>query len=203
MRRLFCFLGLILCTLSAQAQAGSFGNATNNATGFGTGSQNFLLSNYIIIGTVPVNVNACNVAVSSGGTTGGKIDCVLLAAPSTSTQGTSAICVTTITETGASGTYTQPMSGCGTLTAGETLWLGIVMNDSTAILGTASCTCTGPSGSGTTQSLYTALTYGSGSYPTIPGTPSGTDTNYLGTYYITTTPATPTFITNELQGEMF
>lgn len=203
MRRLFCLLGMILCTLSVHAQAGSFGNAVNNATGFGSGSQNFLLSNYIIIGTVPVTVNTFTVVVSSGGTTGGKIDGVLLAAPTTSTQGTSAICAATITETGASGTYTQAMNGCGTLTAGETLWLAVDMNDATAILGTASCTCTGPSGSGTTQSLYTALTYGSGSYPTIPSTPSGTDPSYMGTQWITTTPVTATFITNALQGTMF
>lgn len=147
----------------------------------------YIASDYFVVGSQAVTPTTCSVYVGHG-TTGDLIDCGIIAAPTPTTQASSYLCHTTLTETGANdAVLSGPITGCGTLPAGGTYWVVEDTNDPYLTTGIWNCggTCGTNSGNPSTYGqAYVPATYGV--YTGLPTTLSGTGGANQMTLYITT-----------------
>jgi hypothetical protein len=182
LRSLSTILGVILlslCSFTAQAQhplvavpsanTSTLGNQVNNTTD--DGNNGYAVGSIWYTGGQPLTVTSCSVFVVSG-TVGGLVDCGLLAAPTTSTNGGQWVCHGSFTETSTNpnAVITAPVTGC-TLSAQTAYWIVLNTNDAALVDGAYNCggTCSGVANSGTQDGFYAANTYGDygpGSVPT-------------------------------------
>jgi Fn3 associated len=171
--------------------AGSFG--TGAQTTVGTLNSGFFAGNYITVGTVAVTPKLCTFYVGTGITAGQQIDCILVLAPTPTTQNSNATCW---------GTYVAPATGipanqwvsvpmqaqCPSLPAYTSYWLWQAAQSSPS-LGVTGCpggsNCTGNATSGNYGSAYFASSYGS--YGGYASSIAGQNTNQ-DSVYLTTTP---------------
>jgi Chitobiase/beta-hexosaminidase C-terminal domain/Bacterial Ig-like domain (group 2) len=135
----------------------------------GTTQANFLQMNYLLLGNQPGGYSGsggtCSFYLPSGTLTVGALyDCGLIVAPTPTTEASSWLCywTYTVSSTSAPGGFVSgTMSNCGTLTAGEALWVTTTTNQSGASpAGFYDCggTCTGAAPTSSTGT-------GVGTYP--------------------------------------
>jgi hypothetical protein len=171
-------------------------------------------ANYAVIpaGTTST-VTSCSFYLPTGYTytAGSKWDCMLTAAPTSTTQAASTLCQYTYTTAGTSadvGWHTGSLTGCGTLgsaSVAKAYWIGVNTNESGPIgAGTYGCgsstttgNCTGgvpTSNVGTNKCSYLSQNYGSyvGNGTSMTAGCSNT-TSQLAAYVTLTTP-TPTLV---------
>ena len=148
------------------------------------------------MGVNSFTVTNCAVWVGTGGTSGDKIDCLIIPATNYNTQSATASCHGTYTETGTSPSafVNIPLSGC--TIAGGSYWIGILTNDNAVQIGNFACPTIGCLNGATYQgnpnyaSYYVASTYGT--YTGLPTTYSNQSNLSISAYISgTTTCGTP------------
>jgi hypothetical protein len=148
----------------------TFGNTTDNTAG--TTYQNYFNDVYAVTGSDAAGyaVNTGTVCIAPGTVTqGAKTDIGINAAPTATTEGATALCHGTYTNTSATspGCVTVPLAGCGTLSPNTPYWIWAITNDpaSPSPLYSSNCggSCNGsvPTvGTGTYGGFYLHGTYG-------------------------------------------
>ena len=150
----------------------SYGQQLQGASG--VINSNYLNGTYVNVGVNSFTVTNCAVWVGTGGTSGDKIDCLIIPATNYNTQSATASCHGTYTETGTSPSafVNIPLSGC--TIAGGSYWIGILTNDNAVQIGNFACPTIGCLNGATYQgnpnyaSYYVASTYGT--YTGLPTT---------------------------------
>jgi sugar lactone lactonase YvrE len=181
---------------------------TNAYSTAGTDSANYINATYAVTGNDSggYTVTSCGFYQPTGTvTSGAKIDCGVVLAPTPTTQSSSWLCHATYTNPGSSGVgawISVPLSGCGTLPPGKAYWISTDTNDTRITpYGFWNCgsTCNGsvPTvGTGTYYYSYIAATYGV--YTGMSTAMNGSSGNQ-GSQYVALTPnaastaATPAF----------
>jgi len=161
---------------------------TNAYSTAGTDSANYINATYAVTGSNAhgYTVSSCSFYQPTGTvTSGAKIDCGLILAPTATTKSSSWLCHATYTNPGSSGAgawITVSLSGCGTLPAGTAYWIATDSNDTHTGFPYgfwncgSSCNGSAPTvGTGTYPYRYSSATYGvytgmSSSMTASPGT---------------------------------
>ncbi len=168
--------------VTAAVSYGVTTSSVNDAT-----SANYFNDVYAITGSSSggYTVNAGTVCIAPGTVTNGaKTDIGINTAPSSTTEGATALCHATYTNTSATspGCVTVPLTGCGTLSPNTPYWLWTITNDpiqgSPLYFSNCGGTCNGgaptSAGVGTYGGYYLHGTYGTytGMSPAFTGGPS-------------------------------
>jgi hypothetical protein len=162
----------------------------------GTDYANAINATYTVTGSDSggYTVTSCSFYQPPGTvTTGAKMDCGLIVAPTPTTKSSSWLCHATYTNpgpSGAGGWVTIPLSGCGTLSPATGYWVATDSNDPIPGFpyGFSSCgsTCNGPAptvGSGTYPYRYAAATYGR--YTGLSTSMTATNDGYQASQFVT------------------
>ena len=196
---------VVSATYTSGGGAVVLGNSTDNSAG-GT-YPNYFNDVYAVTGVnaAGYTVNTGTVCIAPGTVTNGKnIDIGINSAPTATTEGTTALCHATYTNTSSTspGCVTIPLNGCGLLSSDKPYWLWTITNDplgpSPLYFSNCGGTCNGAAptspGVGTYGGFYLLGTYGS--YAAMSSTFNGQNTVqpsvYLGVtaaveYGVTTT----------------
>jgi hypothetical protein len=151
-----------------------------------SGNNNNAVGSIWYTGSKPITVTSCTVWVGTGAV-GGLVDCGVLAAPTTTTNGGTWICHGTFTEASSTTNafMTASLPGC-TLSAYSMYWIVLNTNDASLVNGATACgsSCSGVPNSGTQDGFYTPIAYGT--YTGVPTTWEG-NTGLQETIYLTYT----------------
>ncbi len=145
-------------------------------------------------------VGNCHFTLPGAVQSGKHWACLIVAAPSATTEASTPLCsaVYTTTSTTAPGAVSIPMTGCGTLPASTAYWVDTITDDTSSpkfsLYDCVSFPCAGSaptSGSGTYPGYYVGVTYGSyGSLPSSLTAGSG----YQASQYVDLTPNSPVLV---------
>jgi hypothetical protein len=194
---------VVSATYTANAGAVVMGNSTDNSAG-GT-YPNYFNDLYAITGTnaAGYTVNTGTVCIAPGSVSNSaNTDIGISAAPTATTEGTTALCHATYTNgTNMSpGCVTVPLNGCGLLSPNKAYWIWTITNDqlgpSPLYFSNCGGTCSGSAptspGIGTYGGFYLHGTYGS--YAAMSSTFTGQNTAQPSVY-LNLTPAVPYGVT--------
>jgi len=195
-------LGVLTSTLPISVSSGAspfLGNNQENFAGFT--SANFFNSVYAISPPYATTVGNCHFFLPTGTITlGAHYDCLIITAPTATTEASALTCHATYTTTSTSAPnafVSLPITGCGTIAASTPYWVATNTNDSSGPnfgfwnCG-GSCGATAPTtyGTGTYSSYWVAINYG-----TYTGLPSSLSANtYQVSQYVDLMPTAPTLV---------
>lgn len=148
----------ISVTTSGAPPTIELGQTTENYNG--VTDANYLVGTYSISPAYATTTGACHFTLPGPVTSGKSYSCILVAAPSSTTESATPLCYATYTTTSttAPGLVSVTPSGCGTLAPSTAYWLHVITND-TGSPGLGFYACPG----GCTGAAPTA--FGTGSYP--------------------------------------
>ena len=187
--------GNVIGSWNSSIAANATVNGTGNVTGVAAGSTNLSASvtpapgqlgsnlyttaghtangyinyTYAVTGTATFTPTTCSIYMSGAQTVGAYWDCLLVLAPTPTTQASSPICTaryTITSSTGPGANVTFPITGCGTLPPNTAVWVGSTTNQpGTPAQGFNNCggSCTGgvpTQGSGTYPYYFVPNTFG-------------------------------------------
>jgi uncharacterized protein YjdB len=142
---------------------------TNLYTTAGHTANGYINYTYAVTGTATFTPTTCSIYMSGAQTVGDFWDCLLVLAPTPTTQASSPICTARYTITSATGpgaNVSFPITGCGTLPPNTAVWVGSTTNQpGTPAQGFNNCggSCAGgvpTQGSGTYPYYYVPNTFG-------------------------------------------
>jgi hypothetical protein len=142
---------------------------TNLYTTAGHTANGYINYTYAVTGTATFTPTTCSIYMSGAQTVGAYWDCLLVLAPTPTTQASSPICTARYTITSATGpgaNVSFPITGCGTLPPNTAVWVGSTTNQpGTPAQGFNNCggSCAGgvpTQGSGTYPYYYVPNAFG-------------------------------------------
>ena len=142
---------------------------TNLYTTAGHTANGYINYTYAVTGTATFTPTTCSIYMSGAQTVGDFWDCLLVLAPTPTTQASSPICTaryTITSSTGPGANVSFPITGCGTLPPNTAVWVGSTTNQpGTPAQGFNNCggSCTGgvpAQGSGTYPYYYVPNPFG-------------------------------------------
>ena len=142
---------------------------TNLYTTAGHTANGYINYTYAVTGTATFTPTTCSIYMSGAQTVGDFWDCLLVLAPTPTTQASSPICTaryTITSSTGPGANVSFPITGCGTIPPNTAVWVGSTTNQpGTPAQGFNNCggSCAGgvpTQGSGTYPYYYVPNTFG-------------------------------------------
>jgi hypothetical protein len=142
---------------------------TNLYTTAGHTASGYINYTYAVTGTATFTPTTCSIYMSGAQTVGAFWDCLLVLAPTPTTQASSPICTaryTITSSTGPGANVTFPITGCGTIPPNTAVWVGSTTNQpGTPAQGFNNCggSCAGgipTQGSGTYPYYFVPNTFG-------------------------------------------
>jgi hypothetical protein len=142
---------------------------TNLYTTAGYTANGYINYTYAVTGTATFTPTTCSIYMSGAQTVGAYWDCLLVLAPTPTTQASSPICTaryTITSSTGPGANVSFPIAGCGTIPPNTAVWVGSTTNQpGTPAQGFNNCggSCAGgvpTQGSGTYPYYYVPNTFG-------------------------------------------